>query len=52
MGNIKSLTYFTCVVEFRPISMSSVFCYETKSKRKPNLQLALSDLGMFRLSRK
>jgi hypothetical protein len=52
MGNTKSLTYISCVVEYRPISMNSVFCYETKSKRKPNLQLTLSDLGMFWLSRK
>src|SRR4030095_1306459 len=52
MGNAKSLTYFTCVVEYRPISMNSVFHFETKSKRKPYLQRELSDLGMFRLNRK
>jgi len=32
--------------------MSSVFCFETKSKRKPDLQRELSDPGMFRLNRK
>ena len=52
MGNTKSLTDFTCVVEYRPISMSSFFCFETKSKRKPDLQRELSDPGMFRLNRK
>jgi len=31
----KPLTYFPSIVEYRPIPMSSIFCYETKAKRKP-----------------
>jgi hypothetical protein len=42
----KTLTHFTGVVQYRPISMKPVLCFETKSKRKPNFATSVVGFGL------
>jgi hypothetical protein len=42
----KTLTHFAGVVQYRPISMSPISCFETKSKRKPNFATSVVESGL------
>src|SRR6266540_288903 len=54
MGNIKTLTYSSCVVEYRPICLETkqASLWKPNQSASPSLQLRLSGLGLFRLIRK
>jgi hypothetical protein len=54
MGHMKTLTYFSCVVEYRPICIETeqVFSWKLSPSASPSLQRWLSGSGLFWLSRR